>query len=110
MASEDSTGLEVHMGIFKYKQAEFHYWVYGHGPNTVLAFHGYGQTKDAYFGISKALGANFKVISFDLFFHGGSSWNAGDSPIQREFLSEALESFLAQLTIHRFSLMGFSMG
>lgn len=82
----------------------------GQGPRVLLAFHGYGQSSAYYLPMEQALGAEYTLYAFDLFFHGQSHLHKHDSPLTKEFLVALVEDFLAQKGIAHFSLMGFSMG
>lgn len=86
------------------------YRVMGHGPQTLLAFHGYGQDHRVFREMAQPLGDRYTLYCFDLFYHGQSSWPSLDGPITTAEWSRLIERFLAAQEITRFSLMGYSMG
>ncbi|WP_460921482.1 alpha/beta fold hydrolase [Pontibacter brevis] len=90
--------------------SKLHYRVIGHGSRTMLAFHGYGQNSSYYYPMEQALGNDYTIYAFDLFFHGRSYLHKRSMPLSKDFLQELIEHFLEKEQISRFSLMGFSMG
>ena len=60
--------------------------------------------------MEQALGSDYTLYAFDLFFHGGSRLHKDDMPLTKEFLKEMIGHFLEKNKIARLSLMGFSMG
>lgn len=91
-------------------KSKLYYRVIGHGSRALLAFHGYGQSSAYYEPMEKALGNDYTIYAFDLFFHGRSQLNKRDMPLQKDFLKELIEHFLRKQQLENFSLMGFSMG
>ncbi|GAB4001346.1 hypothetical protein GCM10028807_57430 [Spirosoma daeguense] len=82
---------------------------FGHGPNVLLAFHGFGQTSQIYLPVEKRLGQHFTIFAIDLFFHGDSHYVA-DQLLTKTDWNKLLGNFLETHKIERFSLMGFSLG
>lgn len=82
----------------------------GDGSKVLLAFHGYGQSSAYYHPMEQALGHDYTIYAFDLFFHGGSRLHKDDMPLTKEILQEMIEHFLEKYKIRRFSVIGFSMG
>ncbi|WP_299756609.1 alpha/beta hydrolase [uncultured Pontibacter sp.] len=91
-------------------KSKLHYRVIGQGSQVMLAFHGYGQGSSYYQPMEKALGEDYTIYAFDLFFHGQSQLHKYDMPLTKAFLSRFVERFLEKQGIQEFSLMGFSMG
>ncbi|AKD02231.1 alpha/beta hydrolase [Pontibacter korlensis] len=91
-------------------KSKLHYRVIGHGSRVMLAFHGYGQSSSYYLSMERALGADYTIYAFDLFFHGRSELHKRNMPLTKEFLSAFIEHFLEKQGISQFSLMAFSMG
>lgn len=83
---------------------------WGNGPRVLLAFHGFGQSADAYRRIAEKLGDTHTVFSFDLFYHGGSIWPEANKPITKQKMGSLIEDFLHENKIDRFSIAGFSLG
>ena len=98
------------MPYLLHHRSKLYYRVIGHGSRALLAFHGYGQSSDYYQPMERALGSDYTIYAFDLFFHGRSHLHKHDMPLGKEFLRELIEHFLAKQQLGRFSLMGFSMG
>ncbi|MGB3183975.1 MAG: alpha/beta hydrolase [Cyclobacteriaceae bacterium] len=96
--------------FFSYGPAHLHYKILGHGPDILLAFHGFGQGYTYFEPLAAATEAKYTVYSFDLFYHGESFWHNGDEPLTPVFWKELLEAFLNQNGIGRFGLTGFSLG
>lgn len=93
-----------------YQNAVLHYTVFGNGPKSLLAFHGFGQGKEAFEEFSQAVANDYTVYSFDLFFHGKSEWNYGEAPLEKEFWNQILDQFLSERNIQTFDIIGYSMG
>ncbi|WP_162428745.1 alpha/beta fold hydrolase [Pontibacter pudoricolor] len=91
-------------------KSKLHYRVIGNGSKVLLAFHGYGQSSLYYHPMEQALGSDYTIYAFDLFFHGGSRLHKDNMPLTKEFLKEMIGHFLEKYKIDRFSVMGFSMG
>lgn len=95
---------------FCFKNTVLNYSVYGTGPKILLAFHGFGQNKSAYKPFQSALGDDYTIYSFDLFFHGKSKWNNDLPVLSKDFWKELMKAFLIQEKIGRFSIVGYSLG
>lgn len=91
-------------------KSKLHYRVIGRGSKVMLAFHGYGQSSLYYQPMEQALGNDYTIYAFDLFFHGGSRLHKEDMPLSKELLKEFTAHFLEKYKIDKFSVMGFSMG
>jgi pimeloyl-ACP methyl ester carboxylesterase len=77
----------------------------GDGPKVMLTFHGYGQDHTVF---EKYTGYTFYHI--DLFFHGKSTWNKGEEPLEKTEWKKLVEDLLTKNNIQNFSVLGFSMG
>ena len=86
----------------------------GHGPHTLLAFHGAGQHgASCYQPFADKMGHHYTIYAFDLYFHG-ANLSATDFH-NEEVLSKAMwgqeiKKFLKSLQIDRFDVAGFSLG
>ncbi len=76
----------------------------------MLAFHGYGQSSAYYEPMEQALGNDYTIYAFDLFFHGNSDLHKNYLPLTKEYLAGMILHFLEKEGIENFALMGFSMG
>lgn len=93
-----------------FQEAKLHFLKSGNGPQVLLAFHGFGQDHKTFKQFAHQVDTQYTVYSIDLFFHGESTWNKGEMPLEKLFWQQLLQEFLRQENINRFSLMGFSMG
>ncbi|ARS36407.1 alpha/beta fold hydrolase [Pontibacter actiniarum] len=98
------------MPFLLHDRSKLHYRVIGRGSRVLLAFHGYGQSSSYYLPMEKALGEDYTIYAFDLFYHGQSHLHKHNMPLTKEFLAAFVTHFLEKQGIERFSLMGFSMG
>lgn len=97
-------------GYFEYEGAKLHWWRWGNGPKTLLAFHGFGQHGQFYQPLARIMGDTHTIWSFDMFFHGQSVWPDPRKPLNRDFWHRMMGAFLAEFGIDRFELSGYSMG
>ncbi|UII23524.1 alpha/beta hydrolase [Fulvivirga ligni] len=95
---------------FTYEGAQLHYYTYGNGPKVMLAFHGFGQNGQFFSQMAKNWAEDFIFFSFDLFFHGNSTWKEEKKPIDKIYWGKIITSFLKENKISEFSLMGYSIG
>jgi pimeloyl-ACP methyl ester carboxylesterase len=87
-----------------------HFSKFGHGPHTLLAFHGIGQDGLSCFQcFEEPLGVHYTIYAFDLFFHGQSG-AISENAISKEFWTATVQDFLRQHHINRFDIAGFSIG
>jgi pimeloyl-ACP methyl ester carboxylesterase len=82
----------------------------GNGPETLLLFHGYGQEASVFDNVCLALSTQYTCYSFDLFFHGNSTWAKKEDVLTKNGWAEIITAFAAHHTIERFSVAGFSLG
>ncbi len=94
---------------FRPADSRITYQKYGNGPAILLAFHGFGQSQQAFKSLNKLLGKQYTIYAIDLFFHGNSHY-LGDQLLTKSIWCELIDQFLQAHSIDRFSLMGFSLG
>jgi pimeloyl-ACP methyl ester carboxylesterase len=94
----------------EYKKAQIHYSEFGKGDKALICFHGFGQSSAHFHKLEDALKEEYKIYSFDLFYHGKSFWHDKDTPLSKKFWNELIQKFILEKNIDRFSLLGFSMG
>ena len=90
-----------------------HYSVSGNGPNTLLAFHGFGQNEKVWKVFDQTLSQFFTTYSFDHFYHGKSK-----TPTKKKALdfippliyTQIFQEFLAQKQISNYWMLGYSLG
>jgi pimeloyl-ACP methyl ester carboxylesterase len=100
----------VPTNAFSFKNVTLHYIKSGSGPKSILLFHGFGQDHRVFDDLTNALANEYTIYSFDLFFHGESSWGKDEDPMEKEFWKELMAQFLTENSISKFNVLGFSMG
>ncbi|HEX7844590.1 MAG TPA: alpha/beta hydrolase [Chitinophagaceae bacterium] len=95
-----------------YKNSVIGYYKFGHGPQTALCFHGYGEEASTFGFLEKYAGDKFTFYSIDLPFHGKTEWNEGLS-----FTNENLQQVIGAILTHKpqtinnkLTYLGFSLG
>jgi pimeloyl-ACP methyl ester carboxylesterase len=98
--------------FISYKEFHWEYETYGSGEEILLAFHGFGNHSSDFKVFEPSLGKKYKIISFNLPYHGNSRIDEGaaNKTISKEDLKELFAGFLKSQHITRFSLMGYSLG
>jgi pimeloyl-ACP methyl ester carboxylesterase len=92
-----------------YKNSELYYYKEGMGTKTILLFHGFGQNHNAFEVWNETLKNEYTIYTFDLFFHGSSTWK-NQQALKKEDWKRILELFLGQEKIKIFEIAGFSIG
>jgi pimeloyl-ACP methyl ester carboxylesterase len=95
--------------FFDYDGNRLAYRSFGHGPATLLAFHGFGQNSHVFSPVNESAGHQFTILSIDLFFHGDSQYTAGHLLTTNDW-QRLIGALLDARRINRFSVMGFSLG
>lgn len=91
-----------------YKGNTIAYNKYGHGPEYVVCFHGFGQAGHRWGILEPYLSDRFTLIALDLPFHGDTDWNQ-----QEDFTVEKLAELLKMVlpkNCGKIYLLGYSMG
>jgi pimeloyl-ACP methyl ester carboxylesterase len=83
---------------------------HGHGEKIMLLFHGFGQDHSVFKTIVDHLAAEYTCYSFDLYFHGSSTWAHDEDPLGKKEWIQTMEIFLQDNNINNFSLLGYSLG
>ena len=88
----------------------FHYLDWGHPEKPPLVLlHGVGQTCHTWDLFAAAMSEHFHVMAFDQRGHGDTDW-APDKDYSRARMVEDAAAFTGALGLHRFFLIGMSMG
>ncbi|HYC27325.1 MAG TPA: alpha/beta hydrolase [Chitinophagaceae bacterium] len=97
-------------GFLQYHSSKIHYRCGGHGPQSLVCFHGYGETGASFDFLENHLSASHKIIAIDLPFHGSTEWK--EPLLNARVLADVIKALLAHLNteIKNLQLMGFSMG
>lgn len=95
--------------LFEFENNQLAFRRLGHGKSMLLAFHGFGQTGQVFTELEKTLGERYTILAVDLFFHGGSRYEASQL-LTKSYWQKMLNAFLNSEHVDQFSLLGFSMG
>lgn len=95
--------------FFDHEGNRLAYHKIGHGPATLVAFHGFGQSGPVFGPANETIGQRFTVLAVDLFFHGDSHY-VGGHLLTKTGWQRLIGAFLEAQRIDRFSIMGFSLG
>ncbi|WP_018344788.1 alpha/beta hydrolase [Cytophaga aurantiaca] len=83
----------------------------GGQQETLVAFHGFGQTNVLFESFVPSVLPYYSVIAVDLFFHGGSGANTDNTDyISIDRWNALFNQILTKHAIKRFSLLSYSMG
>lgn len=96
--------------FFHYQKATLHYSMIGNGPKALFCFHGFGFTGTLFYPLESVIPSEYTIYNFDLFFHGKSTWDYGDTPIEEAFWAELISAFCTENNIPKFSLIAYSIG
>ena len=99
----------VQENFIVYGTSKLHYAKAGSGTVAMLLFHGFGQNHKAFDQWVEALGKDYSLFVFDLYFHGQSAWPSR-LPLEKTDWKEIISLFLKQEKIVRFEVLGFSLG
>lgn len=96
--------------VLNWKKSSISYATYGVGPKPVIAFHGYGQTKEVFKRLSDVFGSDYQIVAVDLPFHGKTIWK-GQEMVEEEELMAFSQDFLKAVGVHaKFSVLAYSIG
>lgn len=96
--------------VFEFQKAQLHYHKTGKGKKILLAFHGFGQSKQHFLHFAQSLRNTYTIYSFDLFYHGQSFWHEREKPMGKEFWKDLIAAFFKFQNIEKCTLAGYSMG
>ena len=97
-------------GHIKFGEHILHFYRYGHGEKAFIAFHGFGQGGEYLAPFESALGHEYTIYAFDLFFHGKSYYADVSQALEKQELGDILQAFFKQEQIDQFDVLGYSMG
>lgn len=86
------------------------YSINGNGKTPLLAFHGFGQSKEVYLPFSELLGDEYTVYAFDIYYHGNSEWKDRNQALEKQDWEVILKYLLEKHQIEKFAVVGYSMG
>ena len=99
----------VQENFIVYGTSKLHYTKAGSGTVPMLLFHGFGQNHSVFEHWIERLGKDYSLYTFDLYFHGKSTWPIR-SALEKKDWKEILSLFLLKEKIERFTVLGFSLG
>ncbi|MBK9319560.1 MAG: alpha/beta hydrolase [Bacteroidetes bacterium] len=96
------------------KSSEFTlpYREYGHGPELLIAFHGFGRSGEDFQPLEIFLKDRYTIIAFDFFYHGPHAQESRKKmPVfTPRHMAEMIEKLLWERKKVRCSLIGYSQG
>jgi pimeloyl-ACP methyl ester carboxylesterase len=94
--------------ILPYREARIHCLRFGHGPQLLIAFHGFGDRARMFAVLEDGLAEKYTVVAVDWPLHGQTEWP--DLTFNKEDLLAIIRLILVEEGKTRFSIMGFSFG
>jgi pimeloyl-ACP methyl ester carboxylesterase len=89
-------------------QSKIHTLRFGHGPQLLIALHGFGDQAQMLLPLEKTLGSRYTIVAFDLPFHGQTEWPKPD--FDKQDLLDIVAQVLDSEDKTHFALLGFSFG
>lgn len=89
------------------------YKILGSGDETILAFHGFGHSKEDFSMIEPFLSGKERLIAIDLFGHGEAFFPESrmkNEPISKDEWRILIEDILIRENVTNFHLLGYSLG
>jgi pimeloyl-ACP methyl ester carboxylesterase len=81
---------------------------FGHGPELLIALHGFGEDGRRFAVLEEALQDRYTVVAFDLPFHGGTEWPR--DAFSKADILHIINGILEKEGHTRFSILAFSFG
>jgi pimeloyl-ACP methyl ester carboxylesterase len=91
-----------------FRSHKVHSVQFGQGEKLLVAFHGFADRARLFGPLAEVLGKEYRVIAFDLPFHGQTEWQ-GNTFTKTE-LAELMELYMQETGVQRFSMLGYSFG
>ena len=88
---------------------KLHYLRWDGGPRLLLAFHGYGNNAVLFRQIAEKTQSEFTTLSFDLPYHGKSTWQSR-KPWRKQELIDMVKQLKQEFKVDRISIACFSIG
>ncbi|MEX1240554.1 MAG: alpha/beta hydrolase [Cyclobacteriaceae bacterium] len=100
----------IQESFIHYRRNIVHYVKAGNGNQPLLVFHGFGQDHTLYVPLLKSLSKKYTLYIIDLFFHGKSEWNEGETPMEKSTWHNILQVLFQEQRIDSFSILAYSLG
>lgn len=99
------------MSFYKHKDIALEYCEFGSGEELMFAFHGFNRDFDDFRIFTSSLGTKYRIISFNLFYHGKTQHpETKNYAFTKEELGELIKTVLNEKGKDRFSLLAYSLG
>lgn len=101
----------MHTAVLSYQSSQFEFLYFGHGPQSVVCLHGYGEDAGSFRFLEKHLGNGYSFIAINLPHHGNSHWNEAAAFNVHDLL-QVIDAAFDRAGTHpgSFVLLGYSMG
>lgn len=99
--------------VTEYKGYRLFAETFGHGPEPLITFHGFGQHAGIWRVFEEVLSEKYTVYAFEHFHHGRSFYPPNkrkSAPFSPDTWRGLMNNFLTQQGIENFALMGYSLG
>ncbi|MBK9335170.1 MAG: alpha/beta hydrolase [Lewinellaceae bacterium] len=94
--------------FLEHNGAKIHCLRFGHGPQLLVALHGFGDRARLFAVLENALAERYTIVAFDLPFHGQTEW-PGRTFAKTDTLA-IIHQIMQREGVERVSLMGYSFG
>lgn len=92
-----------------FSNGEISWKVFGNGAKKTLAFHGFGQSAEAFATFSHTF-SDHTIYCMDLPFHGATRVRSKNIPLTPNQIIEIVNNLIKKEHISEFSIIGFSIG
>ena len=97
--------------FFQHKDINLFYRKIGFGGRKIIAFHGFTKNSEDYLLFEDFCKKKYTIYAVDLFYHGKTTFKSKKwKSFTKSQLKEIFDSFLKELKIEKFEVLGYSMG
>ncbi len=100
--------MKSQSGFIGYKAHKVHCIKMGHGPELLIAFHGFDNDAGIFAPLAEQLQEQYTIVAVDLPGHGQTDWS--DRYLKIDALMAIVQGIRNEFKTERFSLVGFSLG
>jgi len=108
-----TTGNSILKRQFHFKGLALEYLTIGEGADAIVCFHGFGRKAEDFEVFKSLIRENQRMVAVNLFAHEGSVFpeeRINNKPLLVIEWKDLLEAFFKAENIHRFDMIGYSMG